>query len=361
MMVNILLPSYDITQGEQYYDEILAAQFCISLSQCLQDLLALSSCTILLRNGKAERFARRVLMTTSDESKTPDIHQEDNNNDTDFDGIGDTVDETERFRQQLLRLEASTAWKGDDNVETYNNDNIKPQTSTEAAAEQEQERDHNDKGKLEANGTRKRAYVQLSSLLGDEAISKGTDMADDVIQAVTDRFRESASHASKDEAIIILSSFSPEDMVAVRRVMQLYEGSDTLFVLVNCKLNPIPRELLRSEVVYSLLPLTVRERASQSTLMNKRQQNQENDYDNTIKVIVLRRYPQGWEIFIDRNGSGFTLASTVNVNPMERNGPTMDRIAALVEHYLKQTSRGGRTLKQQDEEEYDDDDDNILQ
>jgi hypothetical protein len=95
--------------------------------------------------------------------------------------------------------------------------------------------------------------------------------------------------------------------------------------------------------------------------MNKRQQNQENDYDNTIKVIVLRRYPQGWEIFIDRNGSGFTLASTVNVNPMERNGPTMDRIAALVEHYLKQTSRGGRTLKQQDEEEYDDDDDNILQ
>jgi len=304
MMVNILLPSYDITQGEQYYDEILAAQFCISLSQCLQDLLALSSCTILLRNGKAERFARRVLMTTSDESKTPDIHQEDNNNDTDFDGIGDTVDETERFRQQLLRLETSTAWKGDNNVETYNNDNIKPQTSTEAAAEQEQERDHNDKGKLEANGTRKRAYVQL---------------------------------------------------------MQLYEGSDTLFVLVNCKLNPIPRELLRSEVVYSLLPLTVRERASQSTLMNKRQQNQENDYDNTIKVIVLRRYPQGWEIFIDRNGSGFTLASTVNVNPMERNGPTMDRIAALVEHYLKQTSRGGRTLKQQDEEEYDDDDDNILQ
>lgn len=93
-------------------------------------------------------------------------------------------------------------------------------------------------------------------------------------------------HASKDEAIIILSSFSPEDMVAVRRVMQLYEGSDTLFVLVNCKLNPIPRELLRSEVVYSLLPLTVRERASQSTLMNKQQQNQENDYDNTIKVIV---------------------------------------------------------------------------
>ena len=97
MMVNILLPSYDITQGEQYYDEILAAQFCISLSQCLQDLLAFSSCTILLRNGNAERFARRVLMTTSDESKTPIIHQEENNNDTDFDGIGDTVDEQKDF------------------------------------------------------------------------------------------------------------------------------------------------------------------------------------------------------------------------------------------------------------------------
>jgi len=69
--------------------------------------------------------------------------------------------------------------------------------------------------------------------------------------------------------------------------------------------------------------------------MNKQQQNQENDYDNTIKVIVLRRYPQGWEIFIDRNGSGFTLASTVNVNPMERNGPTMDRIAPLLLRQLR--------------------------
>jgi hypothetical protein len=93
--------------------------------------------------------------------------------------------------------------------------------------------------------------------------------------------------------------------------------------------------------------------------MNQQQQNQENDYDNTIKVIVLRRYPQGWEIFIDRNGSGFTLASTVNATPMERNGPTMERIATLVEHHLKQTSRGDKTLKQQEEEEVDDD--NVLQ
>jgi hypothetical protein len=292
----------------------------------------------------------KVIIQDDKDDDSPSNLSRDGDNDTGSDDNGDATNETERFRQQLLRLEASMAWKND----SIENSNDTRETQASSIKEEE---NSNDKKTLESDGATTKDHVQLSSLLGDEAIAKGTDMADDVIQAVTKRFRQSASHASNTDVVIILSSFSPEDMVAVRRLLQLYEGKETLFVLVNCKLNPIPRELLRSEVVYSLLPLTLRERSPQSTWINKQQQNQKNDYENTIKVIVLRRYPQGWDIFIDRNGSGFTLANTVPANPMERNGPSMERIAALVENYLKQTIREDGTIKQKEEDE----DDNILQ
>ena len=35
LMIDILLPAYDITQGDRLYDEILAAQFCIQLAENL--------------------------------------------------------------------------------------------------------------------------------------------------------------------------------------------------------------------------------------------------------------------------------------------------------------------------------------
>ena len=35
--VDLLLPSYDITQGENMYDEILAVEFCIALTAPLEE------------------------------------------------------------------------------------------------------------------------------------------------------------------------------------------------------------------------------------------------------------------------------------------------------------------------------------
>jgi len=61
LMIDILLPAYDITQGDRLYDEFLAAQFCIQLVENLYNSLVAPFSTILVKDGKSERFVRRVI------------------------------------------------------------------------------------------------------------------------------------------------------------------------------------------------------------------------------------------------------------------------------------------------------------
>ena len=153
-------------------------------------------------------------------------------------------------------------------------------------------------------------------------------MTNDVIQAV----RLNALAKDDEENIIILSPVGPDEMIAVRGLVTRY-AEEKKIILVNSKLQPTPRELMSAETVYSILPLIAREKGSSSTGGNR---------DNAggalnPKVVVMRRYPQDWEVFIDI-GSGFDLAETKPVNQNNKRGLPMEWVSDCVKRYLQTIS-----------------------
>ena len=91
----------------------------------------------------------------------------------------------------------------------------------------------------------------------------------------------------------------------------------------------IPRELLGAETVYSVLPLAVKKTTSN---------NDSDDDDQPSRIVVLRRYPQSWEIFVDA-GIGYELAETVPVNGSNKRGLGMEFVANAVTRHLEYVSR----------------------
>lgn len=331
LMIDILLPAYDITQGNRLYDEILAAQFCIQLADNLSNSRVAPFSTILVKDGKSERFVRRVI-DKNDTNKGKDKSEmiengEDNTQqkeignasntqqtsdspfDDDLDGIGLTSagfgsDDAELFRQNLL-----SSWNQDIDATTFNNQEGKADDSTPLFTQT-------------PNSFRdSKSCFRIGSLLGDEKISGGSDMTEDVINAV-----DKQNSCSDADAIIILSAISREEMIAIRRILELYDEKK-IVILVNCKLTPTPRELLRAEMAYSLLPLVLVEKQQQTASVTEKEQTK-------TRVVVLRRYPQGWQVFVDMDdGEGFNLAgSTESIT--DPKGPSMDRIAGCVKRFL---------------------------
>ena len=98
-------------------------------------------------------------------------------------------------------------------------------------------------------------------------------------------------------------------------------------ILVNCKLDPIPNELRRGETVYSVLPLLARQKGGDS-----------NSGDGAPKVVVMRRFPAPWEVFVDV-GDGFQLAETAPVvSQRTARGPNMSWITNSVQRYLRRNA-----------------------
>ena len=342
MLIDLLLPGYDITQGENLYDEILAVEFCTSLAKHLCDDSNVSPFSaILVRDGKGERLARRVLEANeqkrADEVKTNATDEDDmtardevkQNFDSiessgvvfedDLDGIGSSnagfVDDVELIRQQLTSM-----WNETADLSVNQDSEGSEMTATSKDREQ---RPTSTKNISQLQTPSKSKCYRIGSLLGDEPISRGPDMFDDVINAVD-------KHAvqSSDDTIIILSALCQEEMIAVRRIIARYEEKKTI-ILVNCKLNPMPRELLGAEIVYSLLPLVAKTVQSTESIFDKQVSNNKPN----PKVVVLRRYPRDWEVFVDLDGSGFDLAASVSAEEVESKGPSMDWIARCVKRY----------------------------
>merc|ERR1712238_131396 len=165
----------------------------------------------------------------------------------------------------------------------------------------------------------KKSY-RLASLFGNTRINPGPDMASRVIQAV----RNNALAENDEDNIIILSAIGSDEMVAVRALVTKY-GNEKRIIFVNCQFQPTPRELLSAETVYSVLPLMAKKN---------------NDDNNNIapKVVVLRRFPKDWEIFVDI-GNGYELAETVAANGSNKRGLSMELIARGVVRHLDFVSR----------------------
>jgi len=164
-------------------------------------------------------------------------------------------------------------------------------------------------------------------MLGSAQVSSGADMVDDVIRAVT----ANALPNDDEETIIILSAIGREEMIGVRGLVGKYEGKKKI-VLVNCSLNPPPRELMMAQTVYSIQPYVARPKVSEANLFGS--QAPQPQQFSPPKVVVMRRFPRDWEVFVDV-GNGFELANTVPPEQVDKKGPSMQYIAGCVKKHLQ--------------------------
>jgi Domain of unknown function (DUF1995) len=296
----------------------MAVEFCISLARCLK-----GKSEILVRDKKTLDTVTKVLDARErseeedllDDEDDLDDEEDDDDDDDEDDGDddndnplgGDDDDEidfegnVDSFRQKLM-----SAWDGSDAAVTPNEMKESDSSSTSYT-----------RGTTSKRRRPPKRY-RLASLFGSARISiTGPDMPQDVVRAV----RNNAMLMEDEENMIILSAVGQDEMVAVRALVEKYQ-KDKKMILVNCQFPQIPRELQIAETVYSILPLVVKEKETGRNFSVR------GDEDGYSKVVVLRRYPKDWEIFVDV-GNGFELVETSRIRP------TMQAVTECLQRYLK--------------------------
>jgi hypothetical protein len=341
--VDLLLPSYDIKQVQKgqtnLYDEVAAVEYCISLANCFE-----GKTQIIVRDDKTLQTVTKVLdarernkniMMNEDNNVDVKLDEEDHddddvdvdvkNDDENNESVGDdlfvgeetttTTNNMDSYRQKLI-----SNWDEQDPTTTSEDD---PKSKSEDSTI---ETSSASSSSASSSSSSKKSY-RLASLFGNVRIDQGPDMATRIIQAL----RYNALAKDDEDNIIILSAIGKDEMVAVRALVTKY-GNEKKIILVNCQFQPTPRELLSAETVYSVLPLMARK--------NMENENNNNDNNNEIppKVVVLRRYPKNWEIFVDV-GNGYELAETVPINGSNKRGLSMQLIGRGVARHLDFVSR----------------------
>jgi hypothetical protein len=326
--IDLLLPAFDITQGSNLYDEVLCVEYCIGLAECFKD-----KSRILVRDQKTVDTVQRILdRREAERLKTPaiqiDTYKEDDDggalengnvmNETDTFGdmvVDDSASHTsdvDAFRNQLM-----SSWNA--NVVNDRANNKESPLKLNISLTQKTSRIESREGK-----TLEKRY-QLSSLFGHSTISQGADMMQEVVEAL----RQNAIPDDDQKNLIILSAISMDELVAVRSLASRYAGEKNI-ILVNCKLDPIPRELYGAETVYSMLPLIARAKTTASQAITKGE-------EVVPKAVVLRRYPDDWQVFVDM-GKGFILANTAPSELSNRRGPPVKWIEQSVQDFIRMNS-----------------------
>ena len=337
LQVDIRLPSFDIRQGPNIYDDIQSVEFCCQLAENLRRNSgsngSIGKSLILVRDGSAVRSAARILevkerkrqdeeSTSVLNDETIDIDSEDGAEDsTDVESGSDDID---AFRKQL-----SLTWGDDDEKESSSSEEPEIDPS-EAAAAANRARRGREQLKPSVNfnpeATEDGRSYRLASWFADETISTGADMFTDAIEAVDAH----GTMLTTEDVLILLSPVSREDTVAVRRLISRYGNTKTI-VLVNSALNPEPKEAFLSIPAYSITPLIAKPMQSESNFMSKKENAQE---ESPTKIIVMRRFPDDWQCYIDIDGSGFELVDSVPANTVGKFGPANDWISACVKRHM---------------------------
>jgi hypothetical protein len=336
VFVNLLLPSYDVMQGPNVYDDVLAVEFCIALAQALED----QAC-ILVRDSRTLKTVSRVLEArerdlrpdkewADDDDSNDDIDIETNDDFVSSGSIGDdeeTIESTKKDNVDVFREQLMASWDGPtaegNSVDAETEKPMRDSASRELTPENTNKKDTTKPFRLE------RMY-RLASLFGDAIISPGPDMINQAVKAVS----VNAQPTEDEETIIILSAVRNEEVVAVRSLAAKYETNKNI-ILVNCQFDPLPRELVRAITVYSILPLVARPVVTERNFSGKPNEKQE-----PPKVVVMRRYPKDWEVHVDANGSGFELADIARASQVGKKGPPMEWVLGCVKRHL-QSKVGG--------------------
>eukprot|EP00978_Attheya_sp_CCMP212_P025430 scaffold81762_cov46-Attheya_sp.AAC.1 len=373
-MVDLLLPIYDVSGPA--YDEVLAVEFCTALAKSMIGN-TLDRAAIFVRDDIILNPVMRILDARENDTKVPKskpkqpektleedvktespaVAEEPSTGNSvvvefyddfaDMDGIGSIAssntpessigseagdtdtsstqeplnEDVDTFRQQLMSTWDDTTESTEDSLENTGEkggdevEETMQSASDLAAIDSETVND----------GEEAEARFRVGSLLGDPShISSGPDMLTDVVQAVSDN----VVMDEEENLIILLSPHTPEEMIAVRSVIGKYGTSNKTIVLVNCELDPLPRELIRTDVVYSILPLIAASRNPQ-----------EDEKRPNPKIVLLRRYPKDWEIYVDITPSGeggFELVDTIPADQVGNKGPPLDYVASLIKKHLQQ-------------------------
>eukprot|EP00977_Amphora_coffeiformis_P021693 scaffold9735_cov174-Amphora_coffeaeformis.AAC.7 len=329
-MVDILLPQYDASQGEKLYDEVLAVEFCVALANKLK-----TKTSIVVRDDKTIKTVSRILDRREENEASMENNDPDEEGDSvgDYDGkyddddkdndievfddfadiglIGDTPkEEVDSFRAKL-----AVEWNKDESatprkLSAYEKSKLRPPPSAASPMS----------AASKPKGTKPRQF-RLCSMLGEAVgMRAGPDMQGKVIEAL----KANALPKEDEEAIIILSAASPQELVGIRALVGQYQNTKKM-ILVNCRVTPLPRELARAQTVYSILPLIAKP-------VEDKQSTPKKD-DSPPRVVVLRRFPRDWEVFVDK-GNGFELAATVPATSTLQKGPSLQWVGDAVKRYL---------------------------
>ena len=354
LMVDIRLPSFEISQGPNIYDEVAAVEFCTLLADKLRTVSksrtdggAGASTTrkalVLVKDGTMVRSVARVLEVKEKEKRIREMGGDGTNataSDSEREAEGFSpppsvtkptksrdVDEADlnQFRKQLM-AEWSADNKGEDDT---------PRTEIEKAVENtEEDRFRRGKDGLKASveyyaATDAERPYRLASMFGDDDVSTGADVVIDAVQSVDVH----GTMMNDENFLIILSPIKREETVAVRRLISRYSGTKTI-VLVNSRLDPEPREMFAAVPAYFISPLIAKAVKSAGNFMSKQKSQNDEDEETTTKIVVMRRYPGDWEVFVDVDSSGFELVETAAASTVGKAGPEIDFIAGCVKRQM---------------------------
>lgn len=320
-MVDILLPQYNPAQSDKVYDELLAVEFCIELAQTLNHTDGHKT-SIVVRDQRTIDTVSRILDRREQAPAETDVATARTSVDTDDDDDDEANDEEDdfpvdidkesidSFRAKLL----ATEWNLDD-------DNDETTTPSEPT------------GLESTTPVARPSSYRLCSMMGNATmIRSGRDMPLDVVEAV----KAHALPRDDEDTIIILSANSPPELVAIRALVAQYETTKQI-VLVNCRAtDPLPPELSNAQTVYSVLPLVGKPVVDNNT---RDTSNEAKTTQQSPRIVVLRRFPRDWEIFVDTTGSsptagGFELVATAPVLKDQPKGPPLSWIVNKVQEYL---------------------------
>ena len=296
MMIDLRLPSYDVTEGTKMYDIMAAYDFCSFLSDNLRERGLIRKSLVLVRNEKERTEIDRVVSKRDDvvqtknaiSSTTEDITEEDDTTETEVDD----------FRNQLMSSwDTDTGSSSDEQGVTTPS----PQKKTAEVANTSSHR--------------------LWSSVGSEEISNGADQFDQVIAAAD----QNAILSGEEDALIILAPYDTVDIIALRRTMARY-GQTRTIIIVNSRIETLPIELSPAVLVYGMLPLVAVSKGGDGS------------GESGLKAVVMKRFPSNWSVYVDVYGDGFVEAKGNNqqVNASsDKQFPSPEWIAQKVKDHVE--------------------------
>ena len=307
VMIDLRLPSYDITEGPKLYDIMAASDFCSYLSDELRERNLIRKSLVLVRNEKERAEIERVRSqrdegtTAIDEGIDDDI-DESTASSIDDDSWGDTGDDdVDDFRAKLM-----DSW--DTPVEELES-TTKPQSS---------------EATTKIISGKSQSSHRLWSMVGKAEISAGPDMFNQVIAAADENAILSTTGPEPEDALIILSPYDTTDVIAMRRILARY-GQTRTIIIVNSRMDVLPAELSSAVLVYGMMPLIARSR------------NKGDDSSNGLKAVVMRRFPSKWSVYVDVYGDGFVEASNGDnvIIGSSKEFPSPEYIAKAVQKHVE--------------------------